>query len=166
MTPSPSSVLRQATALGLFTLIADESGLCALLFPEDRKSKSETLPEEAPSPLLREAAAQLLAYLDGRLFRFDLPLSLVGTSFQKKVWHGLQEIPYGTTRSYGELATALGNRNKARAVGAAAGANPVGIIVPCHRLIGASGALTGFGGGLGMKKALLALEQRHRGKKA
>ncbi len=164
MNPVPSSVLRQTTALGVFTLMADESGLCALLFPEDRKVATPL--DETPSSLLQEAASQLLAYLDGRLFQFDLPLSLVGTAFQKQVWHGLQKIPYGRTSSYGELATALGNPNKARAVGAAAGANPVGIVVPCHRLIGASGALTGFGGGLAMKKALLALEQRYQRKKA
>lgn len=155
--PAP---LRLPTRLGVFILLADENGLCALLFPRERKS-SRSRPIKTSSPLLQEAAAQLLAYLDGRLFHFDLPLSLKGTPFQRQVWQELQKIPYGKTRSYGELAADLGDRNKARAVGAAAGANPVGIIVPCHRLIGASGALTGFGGGLEMKKTLLALEERH-----
>lgn len=164
MASPPTALLHQATGLGVFTLMADEKGLCALLFPKDRKPAGSP-PVETSSPLLQEAAAQLLAYLDGRLFHFDLPLSLAGTPFQRQVWQRLQEIPYGKTRSYGELAAALGDRNKARAVGAAAGANPVGIVVPCHRLIGASGALTGFGGGLDMKKTLLALEHRYRQKR-
>lgn len=155
--PAP---LLQPTRFGVFTLLADEDGLCALLFPRERKPSRPRLIKTS-SPLLQEAAAQLLAYLDGRLFHFDLPLSLKGTPFQRQVWQELQKIPYGQTRSYGELAADLGDRNKARAVGAAAGANPVGIIVPCHRLIGASGALTGFGGGLKMKKALLALEEQY-----
>ena len=102
-----------------------------------------------------------MAYLDGRLFQFNLPLSYDGTAFQRQVWQQLMAIPYGTTMSYGELATLLGNRNKARAVGGAAHVNPIGIIIPCHRLIGASGSLTGFGGGLAMKETLLKLEQEH-----
>ena len=157
------------TSLGVFTLEADEHGLCALLFPGENSQArpnpgNERDTADAPSPLLKEAASQLLAYLDGRLFAFDLPLSYCRTAFQKHVWQGLMDIPYGETMSYGELATQLGNRNKARAVGGAAHANPIGIIIPCHRLIGASGALTGFGGGLDMKETLLSLEQKYQRK--
>ncbi len=160
------------TRLGAFTLKADDKGLCSLLFPEEGEPERAIPPagaadaahlaSSAPSALLQEAGAQLLAYLDGRLFQFNLPLSYGGTAFQRQVWQQLMAIPYGTTMSYGELATLLGNRNKARAVGGAAHVNPIGIIIPCHRLIGASGSLTGFGGGLAMKETLLKLEQEHR----
>lgn len=160
--------------LGTFTLKADNKGLCSLLFPEEaeqekRNSRADTAETvttaiSAASPLLQEAAKQLLAYLDDRLFHFDLPLSYGGTSFQLQVWQELLAIPYGETMSYSELAARLGNRNKARAVGGAAHVNPIGIIIPCHRLIGASGALTGFGGGLAMKETLLAMERKHRRK--
>lgn len=163
----PTSTLYQSTPLGTFTLQADNTGLCALLFPKEHETSfnNSAASETAIAvhlPLLEEAAGQLLAYLDGRLYDFDLPISLGGTAFQRQVWQQLQTIPYGETRSYGNVAAALGSRNKARAVGGAAHANPLGIIIPCHRLIGASGALTGFGGGLDMKHTLLALEQRHR----
>lgn len=163
-----TTILHQKTCLGTFTLKADEAGLSSLLFPQEQE---EALADDvgaaaeaifAPTPVLLEAASQLLAYLDGRLFTFDLPLSITGTPFQKQVWQELRAIPYGETRSYGELAARLGNRNKARAVGGAAHANPLGIIIPCHRLIGTSGALTGFGGGLAMKQSLLALEQQYQ----
>lgn len=164
-----TAILHQQTCFGTFTLMADEAGLSSLLFPQEQENAlaDDADPEGAiltptPTPVLLEAASQLLAYLDGRLFTFDLPLSITGTPFQKQVWEELRAIPYGETRSYGELAARLGNRNKARAVGGAAHANPLGIIIPCHRLIGASGSLTGFGGGLAMKQSLLALEQQYR----
>ncbi len=146
-----------ATALGTFVLTADDDGLRQLLFPFSLSSPPP--PELQPrSPLLHEAARQLRAYLAGTLKQFDLPLSLHGTPFQLQVWQQLQNIAYGQTLTYGELATALGDKHKARAVGGAAHRNPVGIIVPCHRLIGAGGQLTGFGGGLPMKQRLLELE--------
>jgi methylated-DNA-[protein]-cysteine S-methyltransferase len=149
------------TFLGTFPLGIDEIGLCALSFP------SESLPVAAQNaaeveieaqPLLAEAGRQLLAYLAGTLHRFDLPLSIQGTPFQLLVWQQLQAIPYGQTSTYGALAEQIGGRHKARAVGGAAHTNPLAIVIPCHRLIGANGNLTGFGGGLAMKQALLELE--------
>lgn len=150
------------TPLGRFTLVADDEGLCALHLPTEQKtleSADRTIPLEL-HPLLAESGRQLLAYLQGRLFTFDLPLSIHGTPFQQQVWEELMSIPYGQTRTYGELAQNLGGRGKARAVGGAAHANPLAIVVPCHRLIGAGGKLTGFGGGLPMKQALLDLERQ------
>lgn len=148
------------TSLGIFTLVIDEVGLCALSFPNDTLSVAvaATRGDFTAHPLLNETGRQLLAYLSGTLQRFDLPLSIQGTNFQKQVWEQLRTIPYGQTRTYGELAEQIGDRHKARAVGGAAHTNPLAIVIPCHRLIGASGSLTGFGGGLTMKQALLELE--------
>jgi methylated-DNA-[protein]-cysteine S-methyltransferase len=112
-----------------------------------------------PNPLLGEALSQLRAYFAGRLREFRLPLSLAGTDFQIRVWRHLQTIPYGETRSYSAIAQAIGRPSAVRAVGAANGANPVPIVVPCHRVIGANGKLVGYGGGLPLKKRLLELER-------
>jgi methylated-DNA-[protein]-cysteine S-methyltransferase len=109
----------------------------------------------------REARAQLRAYFAGTRTEFDLPLRSAGSPFQQSVWRGLREIPFGQTESYGALAKRLGNANASRAVGLANGRNPISIIVPCHRVVGATGALTGYGGGLGRKRWLLAHERRH-----
>ena len=106
----------------------------------------------------KRVIAQLEGYFSKQLRHFDLPLQLVGTEFQKKVWHALMETEYGTTLSYGELATKLGSKSAVRAVANANGANALSIIVPCHRIIGSNGKLTGYAGGLDAKKALLALE--------
>jgi methylated-DNA-[protein]-cysteine S-methyltransferase len=111
--------------------------------------------DAAPFAAARE---QLAAYFDGRLMTFDLPLALEGTEFRRRVWEELTRIPYGVTISYGELARRVGNANASRAVGLANGRNPVAIIVPCHRVIGADGRFTGYGGGLPRKAALLAFE--------
>jgi len=111
------------------------------------------------NPVLMETVRQLRAYFAGDLRRFDLPLDLAGTPFQQRVWHELLEIPYGETRSYCQIACNLGAPVAVRAVGAANGANPVPIVVPCHRVIGASGKLVGYGGGLPLKRRLLALER-------
>jgi len=148
------------TSLGIFTLVIDEVGLCALSFPNDTlpAAVSATQGDIAAHPLLNEAGRQLLAYLNGTLQQFDLPLSIQGTNFQKQVWEQLRAIPYGQTQTYGELAEQIGGRHKARAVGGAAHTNPLAIVIPCHRLIGANGSLTGFGGGLTMKQALLERE--------
>ncbi|WP_319588249.1 methylated-DNA--[protein]-cysteine S-methyltransferase [uncultured Desulfobulbus sp.] len=147
------------TALGVFTLTADEAGLCGLSFPEEHQLVlHKSLVAIATHPLLHEAGRQLLAYISGSLRDFDLPLSIQGTAFQLQVWEQLRTIAYGQTMTYGELAERIGGRHKARAVGGAAHANPLAIIIPCHRLIGAGGKLTGFGGGLPMKQALLNLE--------
>lgn len=110
------------------------------------------------TPLLREAVRQLALYFEGRLKRFDLPLALKGTPFQRDVWQAISDIPYGETRSYGEIARAVGRESARRAVGMASHRNPVPIIVPCHRVIGANGSLTGYGGGLEVKRSLLTLE--------
>jgi methylated-DNA-[protein]-cysteine S-methyltransferase len=111
-------------------------------------------------PLLVEAATQLHAYFAGELRRFDLPLSPGGTGFQRRVWAAVAEVPYGSTTSYSALAAEIGNPRACRAVGAANGRNPLPVIVPCHRVLGAAGALTGYGGGLERKRALLDLEAR------
>ncbi len=111
-----------------------------------------------------ETARQLRDYFNGRLRKFDLPLNPEGTPFQQSVWRALRHIPYGATRSYGEIAAAIGKPRAVRAVGAANGRNPLPIVIPCHRVIGGDGSLTGFGGGLDVKRALLELEASHAGK--
>lgn len=117
--------------------------------------------DRRPTTIWREARAQLTAYFAGELIEFDLPLAPQGTEFQKQVWLALRRIPFGATTTYGEIARALGDAGAVRAVGAANGRNPLPIIVPCHRVIGANGSLTGFGGGLPVKRWLLDHEQRH-----
>jgi methylated-DNA-[protein]-cysteine S-methyltransferase len=112
-------------------------------------------------PMVREATRQLEAYFAGERMEFDLPLAPEGTEFQRRVWKALVAIPYGETRSYSELARSIGKPAAVRAVGAANGRNPIGIIVPCHRVIGSSGKLVGYGGGLPMKRMLLDLEAEY-----
>jgi methylated-DNA-[protein]-cysteine S-methyltransferase len=113
--------------------------------------------------LLVEAASQLRSYFDGSLREFRLPLDMTGSAFQQRVWREILDIPYGETRSYAGIAAAIGSPKAVRAVGAANGANPVPIIVPCHRVIGSGGKLVGYGGGLALKKRLLELERRPAG---
>ena len=137
-------------------LIASAAGIRAIEFAPFPESFA--LPNDA-NPLLAEAVRQLRAYFAGSLRSFDLPLDLVGTEFQRRVWIELTRIPYGETRSYRDVARAIGAPNAVRAVGAANGANPVPIVVPCHRVIGAGGKLVGYGGGLPLKRRLLALER-------
>jgi methylated-DNA-[protein]-cysteine S-methyltransferase len=137
-------------------LIASDSGLRRVEFA----GNCAGVPE-APVPLLVDAERQLRAYFAGRLHRFDLPLEMEGTEFQKRVWRALLAIPYGETRSYGQVAAAIGDLKAVRAVGTANGANPIAIVVPCHRVIGAGGALTGYAGGLTLKRKLLELEARY-----
>ncbi|MFC9701522.1 methylated-DNA--[protein]-cysteine S-methyltransferase [Streptomyces sp. NPDC056943] len=140
------------------TLVAVDGVLSRLHMTGQRhRPPEETFGEPDPRPF-GEAIRQLDAYFAGELTEFDLPLHLVGTPFQLRVWEELRRIPYGETRTYGELAEALGNPTASRAVGLANGKNPVGIVVPCHRVVGASGSLTGYGGGLDRKQRLLALE--------
>jgi len=115
---------------------------------------------EAETPLIKKTAKQLGEYFSGKRKNFDIPLALNGTEFQKTVWRALQTIPYGETRSYKDIAVLAGKPAAARAVGMANNRNPVSIIVPCHRVIGKNGALTGYGGGLDLKKYLLDLEKR------
>jgi methylated-DNA-[protein]-cysteine S-methyltransferase len=139
------------TPLGPLLLSAVDGRLSGVEFGDS------TAPRSA-DPLFLEAEAQLHAYFAGRLEHFDLPLAAGGTTFQRSVWAALREIPYGATTTYAELAAAIGRPSACRAVGAANGRNPLPVIVPCHRVIGAAGALTGYGGGLERKRLLLALE--------
>lgn len=153
--------------IGPLTLIAQEGKLAGVHMEITRYEPDATalgVPVTADADqVLAEAANQLSSYFRGDLTSFELPLALEGTSFQRTVWTGLLTIPYGETISYGELATRIGQPSAARAVGLANGRNPVAIIVPCHRVIGADGSLTGYGGGMGRKRYLLALEQRVSG---
>lgn len=139
--------------IGPLGLTASDTGLRAVLF------NGRTIRPEGSSPVLSEAARQLEAYFKGDLLGFDLPLELEGTDFQRRCWLALASIPYGQTVSYGEQARRLGlGLEAARAVGAANGQNPLPIVLPCHRVIGANGSLTGFGGGLDVKRYLLEFE--------
>lgn len=152
---------RIASPVGPLTLVAGAGGLAAILWPQDDPARVR-LPPRRPAPddpVLAEAARQLAAYFAGERTQFDLPLNPAGTAFQRTVWAALRTIPHGETRSYGALAAAIGRPGAARAVGAANARNPISIVVPCHRVIGAAGALTGFAGGLATKAALLALER-------
>ncbi|HHO48939.1 MAG TPA: methylated-DNA--[protein]-cysteine S-methyltransferase [Desulfobacteraceae bacterium] len=147
------------TPLGRVTLFADGRGLTGIVLPgTERRELSSWYPDAGRNQILDEAARQIMEYLDGRRTVFSLPLSLTGTPFRLRVWEEIGKIPYGRTASYRDIALRLGHRNKARAVGGAANANPLPLIIPCHRVIGADGNLTGFAGGLGMKKKLLRLE--------
>jgi methylated-DNA-[protein]-cysteine S-methyltransferase len=146
--------------VGELTLIASDAGLVAVLWENDDPARVRLgeVQDRADHPLLARTAAQLAEYFAGERRAFDLPLDFRGTDFQKSVWAQLLRIPFGETRSYGELARALGNPTASRAVGAANGRNPISIITPCHRVVGASGSLTGFAGGLETKAFLLKLE--------
>jgi methylated-DNA-[protein]-cysteine S-methyltransferase len=146
--------------LGPLTLVAEDGGLAGLYMTGQRhRPPEETFGERDPSqPVFGRVAEQLDAYFTGELTEFGLPLALHGTPFQRRVWAGLREIPYGSVLSYGQLATRLGQPGASRAVGLANGRNPVGIIVPCHRVVGSTGSLTGYGGGLARKRRLLDFE--------
>jgi methylated-DNA-[protein]-cysteine S-methyltransferase len=144
---------------GPLTLVADHGILCGLYMTDQRHRPAEESfgdPDDMP---FAAAVDQLRAYFAGELKEFTLDLRLAGTPFQRSVWAELRRIPYGETRSYGELADALGNPAASRAVGLANGRNPIGIIVPCHRVVGANGSLTGYGGGLERKRRLLEFER-------
>ncbi|MGN0107116.1 MAG: methylated-DNA--[protein]-cysteine S-methyltransferase [Hominilimicola sp.] len=117
---------------------------------------------EEKTPLIEKCAAQLDEYFNGKRFKFDMPLSLYGTDFQKSVWKALTEIPYGETRSYKDIAVKIGNQKACRAVGMANNRNRIIIIIPCHRVIGTNGSLVGYGGGLDVKAQLLAFEKENR----
>jgi len=151
---------KMKSPVGELTLVAGARGLAAVLWPDDRPGRVRLgdLSEDRNHPLLVETENQLREYFAGERRSFSLPLSPEGTEFQRKVWLALREIPYGETRSYGELARSIGRPTASRAVGAANGRNPLSIVVPCHRVIGAGGQLTGFAGGLDCKSILLNLE--------
>ena len=145
--------------VGPLTLVASDGVLCGVYMDEQRHRPAEEIFGPRDDRHSRDAIEQLSAYFDGDLKDFELPLALHGTEFQRRVWTELTTIPYGETTTYGELAERLGRPSAARAVGLANGKNPVSIIVPCHRVIGSTGSLTGYGGGLPRKRYLLAFEQ-------
>ncbi|OZI54148.1 cysteine methyltransferase [Bordetella genomosp. 4] len=149
-----------ASPVGRLTLVAKDASLAAILWENDRPGRVRLGPmqENTQYPILLKTEQQLAEYFAGRRERFELPLDFVGTEFQKQVWAALLTIPYGQTRSYRDIATQIGRPKAVRAVGAANGRNPISIVAPCHRVVGASGALTGFAGGLPAKELLLGLE--------
>jgi len=149
-----------STPVGELKLVASERGLAAILWKNDDPHGSRFLPQtrDEAHPVLIEAERQLREYFAGERRCFTLPLEFVGTEFQKKVWNALVAIPFGETRSYSEIARQIGHPQAVRAVGAANGRNPLSIVAPCHRVIGANGKLTGFAGGLEVKAFLLDLE--------
>ncbi|GGT52158.1 methylated-DNA--[protein]-cysteine S-methyltransferase [Streptomyces purpureus] len=153
---------RQHTVVGSpygpLTLVATDGVLSGLYMTAQRHRPAEETFGSPDPGAFDETISQLEAYFAGERREFDLPMRLHGTDFQRAVWEQLRTIPYGETRTYGELAEALGKPSASRAVGLANGKNPIGIIVPCHRVIGASGSLTGYGGGLDRKQRLLAFE--------
>lgn len=148
--------------VGVLTLVARGDKLAAVLWEQERANRVRlgNLHLDDNHPVLLETARQLNEYFAGQRTRFDLELDFVGSDFQRDVWTALLTIPFGETRSYGEIARLVGKPAAVRAVGAANGRNPISIIAPCHRVIGASGSLTGFAGGLQAKQFLLALEGR------
>jgi len=143
-----------SSPLGILHITFNDQAVTSILFTDEKTELS--LPDH---PLFAEVTRQLHAYFEGKLRDFNLPLQAEGTEFQKKVWNALQDIPYGQTVSYLDIATAIGNPKAVRAVGLANGKNPIAIVVPCHRVIGANGKLIGYGGGLWRKEWLL----RHEG---
>jgi methylated-DNA-[protein]-cysteine S-methyltransferase len=145
--------------VGRLLIAADEAGVRQVLFAEGRSQVQPEPTWREDMASLQEPLRQLREYFDGKRRRFELQLAPEGTPFQRRVWQELLRIPYGETISYGELARRIGNRNGSRAVGLANGANPISIIIPCHRVIGSNGKLTGYGGGLENKEWLLALER-------
>jgi methylated-DNA-[protein]-cysteine S-methyltransferase len=149
------------TPIGRLLIGGDGEAVRIIAFPKNGRPRD---PQpgwiEGSTGAIEETARQLREYFAGRRREFELPLAPEGTQFQKSVWRELQGIPYGRTISYGELARRIGNPKASRAVGAANGANPIPIVIPCHRVIGANGKLTGFGGGLPIKEKLLHLESQ------
>ena len=152
-----------SSPVGTLTLVATDEGLAGILWDNDWPHRVQLRVEtrDENHPVLMETERQLNEYFAGRRTEFVLKLDVDGTPFQRKVWNALRTIPFGETRSYGDIAKQIGNPAAMRAVGAANGRNPVSIVVPCHRVIGSNGKLTGFGGGLEAKAQLLALEGVH-----
>lgn len=154
-----------SSPVGRLKLVASERGLAAILWENDdpERVRLEPLVEDPSDPILIETERQLASYFAGKLKAFDVPLDFKGTAFQKSVWAALLTIPFGETRSYGDIARQIGRPTASRAVGAANGKNPISIIAPCHRVIGSTGAVTGFAGGLATKERLLGLERARAG---
>lgn len=156
----PSYVHTTPSPIGELTLIGDGDALTALCLPTHRHRPPLAPDARTDAAPFHEVVAQLEAYFGGDRQDFDLPLAPRGTAFQQQVWEALRGIAYGTTTTYGDLARSIGNPGAVRAVGLANGRNPIPIILPCHRVVGADGSLTGYGGGLDAKRALLDLESR------
>lgn len=154
--------IRFDTILGPMAVVEDEGRIAEVSFVREESGGDLTWGKvtEQETPLLKKARLELQEYAEGKRTEFDLPLVLNGTEFQKKVWKALCTIPYGETRTYKQIAEQVGSPKGFRAVGMANHNNPVGIIVPCHRVVGADGSLTGYAGGIDRKKALLELESR------
>lgn len=150
--------------VGGITLIADNDNLCAIYWPNQKpdNKKFPDLERNDRSKVLKSTVKQLNSYFKGKRTDFDLPLRPVGTNFQEQVWQALTTISYGDTVSYGDIANDIKSPKAVRAVGAAIGKNPISIIIPCHRVIGSDGKLTGFAGGLSTKEFLLNLENNHK----
>lgn len=148
--------------VGELKLVATDRGLAAILWENDRPTRVRvgTPVESRNHPVLVETERQLKEYFAGKLEKFSLTLDPVGTEFQREVWNALSTIPFGETRSYGQIATQIKRPKAVRAVGTANGRNPISIVVPCHRVIGSNGKLTGFAGGLEVKAVLLGLESK------
>lgn len=158
--------------VGPLTVVASVRGVRAILWPDDDERRVPAAGRAARQPIseagsehsvIEDVRRQLGEYFDGRRTDFDVPLDPIGTDFQQQAWQALRTIPFGTTVSYGEQAERMGDKNKARAVGAANGKNPISIIVPCHRVVGSNGSLTGFAGGVDTKRFLLDHERRVAG---
>jgi methylated-DNA-[protein]-cysteine S-methyltransferase len=150
--------------VGVLKLVASDNGLSAILWEDDDPKRVRLGPveEDKKHRVLLEAERQLSDYFAGKLEKFSLALDFAGTDFQKKVWRALLAIPFGETRTYAQIAGQIGNPKAVRAVGAAIGRNPISVIAPCHRVIGANGKLTGFAGGLDAKEYLLGMEAKAR----
>jgi len=150
-----------ASPVGQLKLVAHDTALVAVLWENEnpKRVRLAELVEQLDHPILLQTQQQLMQYFAGTRQQFDLPLDFEGTEFQKQVWQALLNIPFGETRSYKDIAEQLGNPKAVRAVGAANGKNPISIIAPCHRVIGSSGKLVGFAGGLDNKEILLKIEQ-------
>ena len=156
---SSTRYTRMESPVGPLLLVADDAGLRKIYFENGRDRASPDSSWAEDRKYFKAIISQLRSYFTGKLKDFDLPLAPEGTRFQLDVWQRLCEIPYGATMSYGELARRVGNPNASRAVGLANGSNPIPIVIPCHRVIGSNGKLTGYGGGLPIKEKLLALER-------
>jgi len=162
--PTAYSYKTMKSPVGVLKLVASERGLVAILWQNERPNRVRLGPltEDKNHPILLEAERQLNDYFAGKRDRFSLRFDFAGTEFQKSVWRALLAIPFGATPSYGEIARQIGHPTAARAVGAAIGRNPISIMVPCHRVIGSTGKLTGFAGGLDIKASLLKHESERR----
>lgn len=157
-----------STALGDLLIITDDEALLGLHWPGQRQRPhfappGAEIPDASLHPIARQTEREITEYLAGERQEFSVPVKTQGSAFEQDIWRRLSEIPYGQTVTYGELATELGNPRLAQRVGQAVGANPIGIIIPCHRVLGADGSLTGFAGGIERKRMLLELEEPEGG---